>query len=136
MRPTQVGLKVRELQLQLPKARIVYCSATGASGEWLSRPTVACLPACVPACSLVCMPCVVGAAGGPGLLTPSHLAPRYPPSAPQSRATWGTWSAWGCGGRAAPPSETLGDSWRRCRWVGRGAFSGCCMMVFGMLWQV
>ncbi|PRW58205.1 strawberry notch-like [Chlorella sorokiniana] len=30
-RPTQVGIKVRELQAQLPKARIVYCSATGAS---------------------------------------------------------------------------------------------------------
>lgn len=35
-RATQVGLKVRDLQLQLPKARVVYCSATGASGE---RPT-------------------------------------------------------------------------------------------------
>ena len=29
----QVGLKVKELQAQLPKARVVYCSATGASGE-------------------------------------------------------------------------------------------------------
>lgn len=28
----QVGIKVRELQAQLPKARVVYCSATGASG--------------------------------------------------------------------------------------------------------
>ncbi|EFN59033.1 hypothetical protein CHLNCDRAFT_137726 [Chlorella variabilis] len=31
LRATQVGLKVRELQLQLPMARVVYCSATGAS---------------------------------------------------------------------------------------------------------
>lgn len=31
--PAQVGLRVRELQEKLPKARVVYCSATGASGE-------------------------------------------------------------------------------------------------------
>ncbi len=36
MRATQVGLKVREIQLQLPQARVVYCSATGASGELMS----------------------------------------------------------------------------------------------------
>lgn len=30
---SQVGIKVRELQAQLPKARVVYCSATGASGR-------------------------------------------------------------------------------------------------------
>lgn len=33
MRSTQVGLRVRDLQVALPQARIVYCSATGASGE-------------------------------------------------------------------------------------------------------
>lgn len=28
-RSTQVGLKVKDLQTQLPQARVVYCSATG-----------------------------------------------------------------------------------------------------------
>ena len=65
MRPTQVGLKVRELQLQLPKARIVYCSATGASGEWRSRGT-----ACLPACSHACLPFLLLPWGPLGLLTP------------------------------------------------------------------
>jgi hypothetical protein len=51
MRATQVGLKVRELQLQLPAARIVYCSATGASGE------------CVCVCVCVCVWCVGGWVG-------------------------------------------------------------------------
>ena len=41
---SQVGIKVRELQAQLPKARVVYCSATGASGAACSV-GVACCPA-------------------------------------------------------------------------------------------
>lgn len=30
-KPTQMGLAVQELQHRLPKARVVYCSATGCS---------------------------------------------------------------------------------------------------------
>lgn len=33
-KPSKVGAKVLELQNRLPKARIVYCSATGAVQAW------------------------------------------------------------------------------------------------------
>lgn len=40
-KPTKVGAKVMELQQRLPKARVVYCSATGVFVQCL-QPTPAC----------------------------------------------------------------------------------------------
>lgn len=69
MRATQVGLKVRELQLQLPSARIVYCSATGASGEPRRRPAQ-------PGSTATGLPLLLGLLSS--VAAPSFVALRWP----------------------------------------------------------
>ena len=88
---TKVSLCVLGLQAALPRARVVYASATGVSGEGCAHTT--------------------------GILPPS--SPTHPPPHPhasspppplQRWATSRTWLAWGCGGLGRP-SPRLKTSW-------------------------
>lgn len=42
----QVGARVRDIQVELPSARVVYCSATGASGAHRQLRCADWLPLC------------------------------------------------------------------------------------------
>ena len=104
---------MRDIQAQLPRARIVYCSATGASGaQQRGRRSGE---------------CVVGggrAGGRDGAACWHCRQPAATKRSPhrthahtllQSRATWGTWFVWAYGARATPPLTTFHASWMLSR---------------------
>ena len=88
---SKTGSAVVELQERLPKARVVYCSATGV-WVWVR----ACVRVCVYDCivSYVCDVCV-----GVGVFESMVNVTNVSMQVLLNRATWDTWHGWASGAK-------------------------------------